>query len=137
MSADGGRIEDIRDFITRKGLDDWNLFLGVKDTGGGKAACLLPEAQVISLILGGDPEGEVTETSIDERTEVIYPALARLPVGAMFWLEADPVRCELWVHMRSFTESERRGAAQVAEAINRAFSRIAPVAVVSGEEGRA
>ena len=134
MSADGGRIEDIRDFITRKGLDDWNLFLGVKDTGGGKAACLLPEAQVISLILGGDPEGEVTETSIDERTEVIYPALAPLSVGEMVWLEADPVRCELWVHKRRMTESERRGATQVAEAIKRAFSRLVPKAVV-GEEG--
>lgn len=136
MSADGGCIEDIRDFITRKGLNDWNLFLGVKDTGGGKAACLLPEAQVISLILGGDPEGEVTETCIDERTEVIYPALAPLPAGTLFWLEADSVRCELWVHLRPMSKSEERGAADVAEAINKAFSRIAPVAVV-GEEGQA
>jgi hypothetical protein len=134
MSADGGRTEDIRDFITRKGLDDWNLFLGVKDRGDGKAACLLPEAQVISLLLGGDPEGVVTETCIDERTEVIYPALAPLPVGTMFWLETDPVRYKLWVHMRRMTESETRGAAQVAEAINRAFSRLVPKAVV-GEEG--
>jgi hypothetical protein len=136
MSADGGRTEDIRDYIMKKGLDDWNLYLGIKDRGDGKAACILPEAQVISLLLGGDPEGVVTETCIDERTEVIYPALAPLPVGTMFWLEADPVRCELWVHMKSLTEGERRGAAQVAEAINRAFSRLVPKAVV-GEEGEA
>jgi hypothetical protein len=134
MSADGGRTEDIRDYIVKKGLDDWNLYLGIKDRGDGKAACLVPEAQVISLLLGGDPEGVVTETCIDERTEVIYPALAPLSVGEMVWLEADPVRCELWVHMRRMTESERRGAAQVAEAINRAFSRLVPKAVV-GEEG--
>jgi hypothetical protein len=136
MSADVGHTEDIRDYIVKKGLDDWNLFLGVKNRGDGKAACLLPEAQAVSLLLGGNPEGVVTETCIDERTEVIYPALAPLSVGTMFWLEADPVRCELWVHMKSFTESERRGAVQVAEAINGAFSRIAPVAVV-GEEGGA
>jgi len=134
MSADGGRTEDIRDYIVRKGLDDWNLYLGIKDRGDGKAACLLPEAQAISLLLGGNPEGVVTETCIGERTEVIYPALAPLSVGEMVWLEADPVRCELWVHKRRMTESERRGAAQAAEAINRAFSRLVPKAVV-GEEG--
>ncbi len=38
MSADGGRLEDIRDYIVKKGLDEWNLFLGVKDTGGGLVA---------------------------------------------------------------------------------------------------
>ena len=134
MSADGERTEDIRDFIVKKGLDDWNLFLGIKDRGDGKAACLVPEPQVISLLLGGDPEGMVTETCIDERTEIIYPALAPLSVGEMVWLEADPVRCELWVHKRRMTESERRGAAQAAEAINRAFSRLVPKAVMS-EEG--
>lgn len=136
MSADGGRTEDIRDYIVRKGLDDWNLYLGIKDRGDGKAACLLPEAQAISLLLGGNPEGVVTETCIGERTEVIYPALAPLSVGEMVWLEADPVRCELWVHKRRMTESERWGAAQAAEAINRAFSRLVPKAVV-GEEGAA
>jgi len=134
MSADGGRTEDIRDYIVKKGLDDWNLFLGVKNRGDGKAACFLPEAQVISLLLRCDHEGKVTETCIDERTEVIYPALAPLSVGEMVWLEADPVRCELWIHMRRMTESERRGAAQAAEAINRVFSRLVPKAVV-GEEG--
>ena len=134
MSADGGRTEHIRDYIVKKGLDDWNLFLGVKNRGDGKAACFLPEAQAISLLLGGDPDGVMTETCIDERTEVIYPALAPLSVGEMVWLEADPVRCELWVHKRRMTESERRGAAQAAEAINRAFSRLVPKAVV-GEEG--
>jgi hypothetical protein len=136
MSADRGRLEDIRDYIVKKGLDGWNLFLGVRDTGGGKAACLLPQAQILSLLLGCGPEEMVKETLIDERTEIIYPALAPLPVGTMFLLEADPVRCELWVHMRRTTESERRGAAEAAEAINRAFSCLAPVAVV-GEEGQA
>ena len=136
MSAGGGRTEDIRDYIVKKGLDDWNLYLGIKDRGDGKAARLLPEAQVISLVLGGGHEGLVKETCIDEHTEVIYPALAQLPVGTMVWLEADPVRCELWVHMRRMTGSERRGAGEVAKAINRAFSRLAPVAVV-GEAGQA
>ena len=64
-------------------INDWNLFLGIKDRGDGKAACLLPEAQAISLLLGGNPEGVVTETCIGERTEVIYPALAPLSVGEM------------------------------------------------------
>jgi hypothetical protein len=132
--------EDIRDYIVKKGMDGrdgYCFFLGVKDTGDGNSACLIPEAQVISLLLGGDPEGVVTETRIDERTEVIYPAVAALPLGAMFWLEADPIRCELWVHMKPLSESEMRGAAQVAEAINRAFAKSVPVAWVGGEEGRA
>ncbi len=45
----------------KKGLDDWCLFLGVRDTGGGKAACLLPEAHVISKLPGCGPEGTVEE----------------------------------------------------------------------------
>jgi len=79
MSADEGRMEDIRDYIVKQGLDDWNFYLGIKEDKSRKAAWLLPEAVVISLLLGGDPE--VTETLIDDRTEVIYPALAPLPVG--------------------------------------------------------
>ena len=78
----------------------------------------------------------MTETCIDERTEVIYPALAPLPVGTMVWLEADPVRCELWVHMKSLPESERQGAAQVARAINRAFYRLPPWRSWARREGR-
>ena len=136
MSADEGRLEDIRDYIVKKGLDGWNLYLGIKEDGSGKAAWLLPEATVISLLVGGDPEQLLTETLIDERTEVIYPALAPLPVGAMFRLEADPVRRELWVYLRPLSGSEMQGATETAEAIIRALSRTVPEAFV-GPEGQA
>jgi hypothetical protein len=54
----------------------------------------------------------------------------------MSWLEADPARCELRIHMRRMAESERRRAAGAAEAVSRAFCRLVPIAVV-GEEGQA